>query len=115
MEATTVQLNSAQLNELADMIATKLNSNKSTDSLPKTLNFEEFTKRYGRGHGRDWVKYYLLDIPEVQTFMSKRRGKGYPLRCLDVAKADRFFIENGDKIDWNAPSPQWLKAHMKIK
>ena len=68
----------------------------------KTTVFEEFCKKYGRGHGKAWIKEKIFYRYKPDFVSNIHPGKGRSFRISDGLAAE-WFAKHEKEIDWDEP------------
>lgn len=85
---------------------------------PSELSFKEASKVFFHGRPLRWVKYYITSkYPEIiegpDSWMTKPRGTGHPVRVTDPIAASVWMLKHGKEINWDADFPETLKKVRK--
>lgn len=83
---------------------------------PSELSFKEASKVFFHGRPLRWVKFYITyKHPEIiegpDSWMTKPRGTGHPVRVTDPVKASVWMMKHGREIPWDADFPETVEAH----
>ena len=68
----------------------------------KSISFEEFYKKYGRGHGKAWIKEKIFYRYKPDFVSNIHPGKGRSFRISDGLAAE-WFAKHEKEIDWDEP------------
>lgn len=68
----------------------------------KSISFEEFCKKYGRGHGKAWIKQKIFYRYKPDFVSNIHPGKGRSFRISDGLAAE-WFAKHEKEIDWDEP------------
>lgn len=68
----------------------------------KSISFEEFCKKYGRGHGKAWIKEKIFYRYKPDFVSNIHPGKGRSFRISDGLAAE-WFAKHEKEIDWDEP------------
>lgn len=83
---------------------------------PSELSFKEASQRLFHGRPLRWVKLYITSkYPEItegpDSWMTKPRGTGHPVRVTDPIKASVWMLNHGKEINWDADFPETVEVH----
>lgn len=96
-----VSLDEASMIELIDQVMKKRGYVPEEQIVGKTINVQEFAKKYCKPHGQAWVKRNILYVFKPDWVSNIHPGRGGKMTIFEYPAAI-WMNEHRKEIDWDA-------------